>query len=76
MWITGASSGIGEALVYETVKMRATIIASSNCKKELEIVRENCGDLKDRVHIACFDLTDTENIERPGKQQIKSLARE
>jgi len=62
MWITGASSGIGEALVYEAVKMGAIVIASSNRKEELNQVRENCGELKDRIHIACFDLAETENI--------------
>ena len=62
VWITGASSGIGEALVYESVKLGATVIASSNCKKELFDVRERCGDLKDKVNIACFDLSDTEDI--------------
>lgn len=75
VWITGASSGIGEALVYEMVKRKATVIASSNCKPELEIVRENCGTSKDRVHIACFDLTDTEDIERLVEQQLKICKR-
>ena len=30
VWITGASSGIGESLVYEFVRMGARVIASSN----------------------------------------------
>lgn len=69
-WITGASSGIGEALVYEMVKRGARVIASSNCKPELETVKENCGLLKDRVHIACFDLSDTDNIAELVKEQL------
>ncbi len=73
IWITGASSGIGEALVYEAVKKGATVIASSNCKKELYEVKEKCGELKQRVHIACFDLGDTENIADLVAQQIKKL---
>ncbi len=73
VWITGASSGIGEALVYETVKMGARIIASSNCNKELNELRENCGELSDRVDIVCFDLTDTENIAGIVSQQIEKF---
>jgi dehydrogenase/reductase SDR family protein 7B len=75
VWITGASSGIGEALVYEFVKLGATIIASSNCKKELSDVRENCGQLKDNVHIACFDLMETDNIADLVKKQIEKFGR-
>ena len=75
VWITGASSGIGEALVYEFAKLGATIIASSNCKKELNDVRENCGQLKDNVHIACFDLMETDNIADLVKQHIEKFGR-
>lgn len=75
VWITGASSGIGEALVYEIVKMGGIIIASSNCKKELHQVRDNCTDLKDRVHIACFDLSETQNIEKLVIEQIRKFSR-
>jgi len=38
-WITGASSGIGEALVHEFVKRGAIVIASSNDVTGLERVK-------------------------------------
>ena len=38
-WITGASSGIGESLVYEFIKRGATVIASSNDLAGLERVK-------------------------------------
>ena len=38
-WITGASSGIGESLVYEFVLRGATVIASSNDLAGLERVK-------------------------------------
>ena len=41
VWITGASSGIGEALVYEFAKQKAIIVISSNQEKELLRVKEN-----------------------------------
>ena len=37
IWITGASSGIGEALVYECAKQNAKIILSA--RRESELVR-------------------------------------
>jgi short-subunit dehydrogenase len=42
IWITGASSGIGEALVYELVNKGARLIISSRRKEELERVKGNC----------------------------------
>ncbi|MDX2415489.1 MAG: SDR family NAD(P)-dependent oxidoreductase, partial [Bacteroidales bacterium] len=75
VWITGASSGIGEALVYEMVRQGAIVIASSNCSKELYNVKENCKAGKDRVHIACFDLSACENIDKLVQEQIEELKR-
>jgi short-subunit dehydrogenase len=62
VWITGASSGIGEALVYEFIKLGATVIASSNEASELEKVKNNCGNRADRITCAPFDLSDTADI--------------
>jgi short-subunit dehydrogenase len=42
VWVTGASSGIGEALVYQLVKKGAHVIISARRKEELERVKGNC----------------------------------
>jgi len=43
IWITGASSGIGEALVYEMAQIKGVkLILSSRRKEELERVKGNC----------------------------------
>lgn len=73
VWVTGASSGIGEALVYAFAKRKATVIASSNDLKTLELVRNNCGSFADQVHCVAFDLTDMQNIQDVVKEQIKTL---
>ena len=69
-WITGASSGIGEALVYEFVKRGATVIISSNDMSGLERVKAACGDKSPMVRSVPFDLADTSGINAIVKQQI------
>jgi dehydrogenase/reductase SDR family member 7B len=70
VWITGASSGIGEALVYGFVKRGAKVIASSNDPDTLEQVKTNCGSLSYLVYCVDFDLSDTANISEIVKIQI------
>lgn len=69
-WITGASSGIGEALVYEFVERGATVVASSNDLPELERVKRNCRDNTEMVYCVPFDLADTSDISRIVEQQL------
>jgi short-subunit dehydrogenase len=44
VWITGASSGIGEALTYQLSEMGNTLILSSRKEEDLRKVRDNCPD--------------------------------
>ena len=44
VWITGASSGIGEALTYLFSKEKAKIIISARRESELERVKNNCAE--------------------------------
>jgi len=62
-WITGASSGIGEALVYEFVRNGASVIISSNDKAGLERVKSNCNPFSEYVECVEFDLENTSAIE-------------
>jgi short-subunit dehydrogenase len=63
VWITGASSGIGEALAYELAKQGARLILSARRKEELERVKGNCTpSAQPGIHILPLDLTQTETL--------------
>ncbi|MCX6260998.1 MAG: SDR family NAD(P)-dependent oxidoreductase, partial [Bacteroidia bacterium] len=49
VWVTGASSGIGEALVYEFAQRGAKLIISSNDLPGLERVKTGCGENSEMV---------------------------
>jgi dehydrogenase/reductase SDR family member 7B len=75
VWITGASSGIGEALVYEFIQKGATVIASSKDLPGLERVKKECGDRSAMVDCLPFDLSDTSSINQLVDQQISKTGR-
>jgi len=62
VWITGASSGIGEALVKEFSRLGAVIIASSQDMAGLERVKEACKEKSELVYLVPFDLSETTEI--------------
>jgi dehydrogenase/reductase SDR family protein 7B len=74
-WITGASSGIGESLVYTFVKRGATVIASSNEPDELERVKKSCNGFTGKIICVPFDLSDTSGIDKTVKEQIEKTGR-
>ena len=74
-WLTGASSGIGEALVYELLDRGANVIASSNNSDELTEVRKRCEARKHVLHTAIFDLAEMSNINAIVKEQLEKHGR-
>ncbi len=61
VWITGASSGIGEALVYSFDKRESKIIISARREAELQRVKDNCKN-PNNIIIETIDLEDHSSI--------------
>ena len=75
IWITGASSGIGEALAYACVAEGAKIIISARREEELKRVAANCKTETDRLFILPIDLEHTEKIEEKVTRVIAKFGR-
>lgn len=59
IWITGASSGIGEALVYEFAKQQTLIVLSARRESELVRVAKQANLNENNSFILPFDLSNT-----------------
>ena len=72
VWITGASSGIGEALAYELCKKGARLILSSRKKDALEKVKGNCpASAQGHIRILPLDLEHAETLELSTEAAIQ-----
>ncbi|MEX0299888.1 MAG: SDR family oxidoreductase [Kordiimonas sp.] len=61
IWITGASSGIGEAVAYEMAQVGACLILSARRRDELERVKQACinlGQDAENILVLPLDITD------------------
>ena len=75
IWITGASSGIGEALAKEFSALEAIIILSSRNETELQRVAGECKISNDRYMILPFDLADTSHVIELTKRIISRFGK-
>lgn len=57
VWVTGASSGIGEALAYELSKEGAKLILSARRLSELERVQKKCAN-QGNTKVLALDLSE------------------
>jgi short-subunit dehydrogenase len=70
VWITGASSGIGEALAVAWSREGAALVLSARNAAELERVRSACVDPR-KHRVLPLDLTDTDAIAAAAKEVLR-----
>lgn len=68
VWITGASSGIGESLAYAFAQQGAKLVLSARRVEELQRVRAACNVADENVLILPLDVSNTESIPAQAKQ--------
>jgi len=75
VWITGASSGIGEALVYELNEAGAKLIVSSRKADALYQVKQKCKKNPLDIHVLPIDLEQTESLSSKANDAWKIYGR-
>lgn len=63
IWITGASSGIGEACAYQFAREKANLILTATRNDRLAEVRQECMRLGARCEILPYDLSELTQID-------------
>ncbi len=66
VWLTGASSGIGEQLAYQLAEKGAKLIISARRQEELDRVKANCKS--DTVATLTLDLEDQFSLKQRTKE--------
>lgn len=75
IWITGASSGIGEALCYELAKDDCKLVISSRRVDELKRVKEQCNLDDSKVFILPFDLLNIPSAMKLAQQAVNAFGK-
>jgi dehydrogenase/reductase SDR family member 7B len=70
IWITGASSGIGEAVALEISKHKAILILSGRNEEALNTVAERCQKNGSPAQVIPFDLADEKSVLEAAEQVL------
>ncbi len=73
VWITGASSGAGEALAYAFADAGAKLILSARRREELERVKSNCKS--DEVQILPLDLEKHDELPQKAQKALNMFGK-
>jgi short-subunit dehydrogenase len=71
VWITGASSGIGEALALQFAKEGANLVLSARRIAELERVKQATGLADEKILLLPFDVQETEKAAEKAQMVIQ-----
>lgn len=71
VWITGASSGLGEAMAREFNRKGTRVILSARRVEELERVRDACEDAEESVRILPLDVAEPDTFEEKVKRAVE-----
>jgi len=72
VWITGASSGIGESLARAYAKRGANLILSARNEEKLKAL---ANELDTTCHVIPLDLSKTDTLEHKAKEAIQKAQR-
>ena len=75
IWVTGASSGIGEALVKAFAQQGAQLVLSARREEELQRVAKEAGLEPGNFLVIPFDLADTSKAGSYTEQIVKKFGR-
>lgn len=71
VWLTGASSGIGEALCYELNEAGAKLIISSRNSEMLYQVKRKCTKNPMDIHVLPLDLEKTDTLPQIAESALR-----
>jgi len=74
-WVTGASSGIGEALSLQLANQGCQLIMSSNQPDELTKLEDKIRNMGVKCHSIPFDLSDRLSVKQAAEMAIKVYGR-
>lgn len=77
VWITGASSGLGEAMAVECAKEKAKLVISARRESELQRVKKECSRFisENNVLILPLDVADLSHVDAEVQKVIQKFGR-
>jgi len=77
VWITGASSGIGESLAYEFARAEASLVLSARNQAELDRVAsrctEACRNTEQSIKVVPLDITQFDETMQIVREHLKEI---